>query len=85
MDEVKFYEFLLSLPDLGIDTVEHSSSKIVLGCHYQCKSRSCPQCGHPTGIIHQYDTRKVHDLSISGKEVWLLLFHPSSQYHCRLW
>lgn len=73
MKEESFYEQLLNYPDLRITSVIHEKSKITLHCETTSGESKCPQCGLSTGEVHQYDNRRVRDLDISGKEVWLEL------------
>jgi len=80
MNITNFYETVLDLPDLKINEVELSANRIDIHCELSKKSGNCPNCGEPTGILHQYKYRKVQDLRISGKEVWLHL--KVAQLHC---
>lgn len=81
MKEAQFYEQLLDYTDLQITSVVHESGKITLHCETTSSVSKCPQCGLTTGEIHQYDHRRVRDLDISGKEVWLEL--RVRQFVCR--
>lgn len=80
MTEANFYEDLLGIPNLKIDSIEKTARCLNLHCTIHTESDKCPSCLEPTKIINQYDTRKVQDLSISGKEVWLFLRIP--QFRC---
>ena len=80
MNEAQFYQDLLGLEGLTITLVETSSQRIVIHANYTIESARCPVCSGSTRIVNQYDTRKVQDLSISGKEVWLHLRLP--QFVC---
>ena len=80
MSDISLYEYLLSVSELEVDSVEYSSQKITIRCNFQCKSWICPKCGQTTSCINKYDTRKVQELSITGKDVWLLL--PIPQFYC---
>lgn len=73
MKEGQFYEQLLGYSDLQVNSVDHESTKITLHCERTTGESICPQCGLSTGEVHQYDKRRVRDLDISGKEVWLSL------------
>jgi transposase len=73
MTPLEFYEELLGLPSLKISGIEKTPRKIILHCETDCGCGNCPQCGEPTSIVNQYDSRQVRDLDISGKEVWLYL------------
>ena len=76
MTEERFYQDLLALPGLNVTAVEISQGRITVEGHIEAKATPCPVCGEPTALINQYDTRKVQDLSISGKEVYLHLRIP---------
>lgn len=80
MQEQHFFETLLGLSDLRILSIEHSSRRITLSCELSSETGKCPNCGEPTSEFRQYKTRKVRDLDISGKEVWLHL--RLRQFHC---
>lgn len=71
MSEKEFYEALLELPDLKVTSVTYEPRKITIDCQADTGPGVCPQCGEPTGIVNQYETREVRDLDISGKAVWL--------------
>ena len=81
MEVEQFYEHLLNYPDLRIHSVDHDETKITLHCETTTGESICPQCGLSTGEVHQYDKRRVRDLDISGKEVWLDL--RVRQFVCR--
>src|SRR5690606_1715330 len=76
MTEEKFYQDLLALPGLRVTAVEIAQQRITVEGRIEVETTPCPVCGEPTAIVNQYDTRKVQDLSISGKEVYLHLRIP---------
>ena len=80
MKQTEFYEELLGLPSLKINSIESVPRKIIIHCETDSGTETCPQCGEPTSIVNQYNTRQVRDLDISGKEVWLYL--PIRQFAC---
>jgi len=80
MSPSEFYEELLSLPDLKITSIETTKTKIQIHCHTRSALGICPLCGDTTGVVNQYNSRRVRDLDISGKEVWLEL--EIRQYTC---
>ncbi len=80
MNEAQFYQDLLGLDGLTVTLIESSPQRILIHANYDVESAPCPVCSAPTSVVHQYDTRKVQDLSISGKEVWLHLRLP--QFVC---
>lgn len=81
MEEIDFYTRLLNLSDLKVVKVELEKSKIILHCDLIKEGgQACHKCNQKTNAIHQYKTRKIRDLDISGRQVWLYLRVP--QYHC---
>lgn len=80
MTEEKFYEDLLAIPHLKIDSIEKKERRLNFHCTIQNQEEKCPCCLGKTSSVNQYDTRKVQDLRISGKEVWLYLRIP--QFFC---
>ncbi|MEO1447924.1 MAG: ISL3 family transposase [Bacteroidota bacterium] len=71
MEASEFYEQLLALPHLKVDKVELNKRVINIYCHDARSSRSCPNCGGSDAKLKAYDSRRIRDLNISDKEVWL--------------
>jgi transposase len=71
MAQEEFYEEILGFTDLRIVSMEKSSQKLVFHCEMKRDVATCPSCMEPTAVVNQYDTRKVRDLKISSREVWL--------------
>lgn len=80
MTQEEFYEDLLGIAHLKIDSIEKTEHHINFHCTITNEVSQCPLCLNSTRKINQYDTRKVQDLRISGKEVWLYLRIP--QFFC---
>lgn len=81
MEAIDFYTQLLNLPDLQVVRIEQQENKIILHCNLvKGEGKICSKCNQTTNIVHQYKMRKVRDLDISGRQVWLHLRVP--QYHC---
>lgn len=76
MTDLDFYQRLLDLPGLRVTAVDTETRRILVHGTLAAEPAPCPVCGEPTAILNQYETRKVQDLSISGKEVWLHLRVP---------
>ncbi len=76
----KFYEELLGFADLKVVSFEKHPGKYIFHCEHESVSAECPNCMEPTGVVNQYETRKVQDLRISGREVWLHV--KVGQYYC---
>ena len=80
MIETMFYEQLLALENLKVDRVEKSATRLTFHCHLDIDSSTCPHCSKTTSSVNQYETRQVRDLSISSRQVWLLIKTP--QFVC---
>lgn len=81
MNMLNFYEDLLELPTLQVNSVDNESRRIILHCTIKVNQSKCPVCLQKVTHIHQHKSHKVQDLSISGKEVWLVLRVP--QFICK--
>jgi transposase len=71
MQETDFYQHLLNLPGLQVTGVRYEPNRIILLCQTTTEQAPCPHCLKPTAHLHQYTTRKLRDLDISGRQVWL--------------
>ena len=66
-------EQVLNLPEISVDEVKISEKKIELKVSSVLCEKRCPKCGKPVDKVHQLYHRRVRDLSITGREVYLLL------------
>ncbi len=73
MKESEFYEGLLSLSEIKIDSVKMRDKKIEIYCHTKSETQTCKTCSQSVSSVNQYTTRTVRDLDIVGKEVWLII------------
>lgn len=71
MKQEEFYEELLGFSDLRVTALEKKPKKLIVHCEIKSKTSNCPNCLEPTAIVNQYESRKVQDLKISEREVWL--------------
>lgn len=71
MKQEEFYEELLGFSDLKINSIEKTSSKLIVHCELRGQKANCPSCLESTAKVNQTDSRKVQDLKISEREVWL--------------
>ncbi len=71
MTEHELYEQLLNLPEIRVSGVVVEPKRITFHCHGRTEGGVCPNCLEKTSALNQYYTRKVRDLDISGREVWL--------------
>jgi transposase len=75
------YELLLNIPNLRIDRVDLSERKIDIYCQVKSKEQVCPNCGKISKTVNQYYTRRLRDLDISTREVYLHV--KERQFHCK--
>ena len=81
MEDLSLIETLLSLPDVKLEGMEIKGRKIMLTCKSVSSDQTCPHCGdNQEKEVSRYYQRKIRDLNISGREVWLLV--QVRQYHC---
>lgn len=80
MSQEEFYEELLGFSDLKINSIEKTVPKIIFHCELKSDIATCPSCLEPTAKINQTNFRKVQDLKISEREVWLHI--KVRQYFC---
>lgn len=80
MKQEEFYEELIGFSDLKINSIEKTVSKYIFHCELKSTDAICPNCLKKTSQINQVEPRKVQDLKISEREVWLHL--KIKQYHC---
>lgn len=73
MQEINFYEQLLALPDVQVQRVEYTATRITLFCQLKTHHQPCPNCLKLTSEVNQYTSRQVRDLDMSGRQVWLQL------------
>jgi len=79
MEEI--YEEILGIKELQVNQVIVSSQQIEVYCGLKLAESYCPCCLKKCHFVKQRYTRKVRDLSISGKEVYLHL--TTRQFVCK--
>ena len=80
MKQEEFYQELLGFSDLKINSIEKTVSKLIFHCELKNDVASCPNCMEPTAKVNQTESRKVQDLKISEREVWLNI--KVRQFYC---
>lgn len=75
------YEELLGLKELQVNQVVVKERELAVYCESKLAQSHCPCCLQKCHFVKQTYERKVKDLSISGKEVWLYI--TSRQYVCK--
>lgn len=81
MQDLSLIESLLSLPYVKVEEFEIVGNKIELRCKLVSSESKCPRCGNTEEKkVSRYYERKIRDLNISGREVWLHV--KVRQFHC---
>lgn len=80
MNTYDLYTSLLGLPNLKITNVVLTETKIDIFCETETVSWQCPICGRATTTVHQKTTRKLRDLSMGARYVFLHVL--SKQFYC---
>ena len=81
MDINGVYELLLNLSNLQVNGVDIHDRKINIYCEVKSREQACPNCGMVSKTVHQYQTRRLRDLDISSREVYLHV--RERQFHCK--
>lgn len=83
MNDYSLYETLLGIFGLQVTNTSLSKQRIDIYCRVEndVTNNECPNCGEACNTINQYTTRKMRDLDISGREVWLHV--ETRQWYCR--
>lgn len=68
-------------PNLMIDKIDDSDDAFYVHCHLKNKFSICPKCGNKISSIHSIHTRKIQDLPIQCKTVFLLV--NVRHFNCR--
>lgn len=76
----ELYEELLNLPELLVTHVSVDDRQIDIWCRSRLEAGICPNCLNQTHVVNQVQERKVQDLLISGRKVYLHL--ESRQWVC---
>lgn len=81
MENLDLYKQLLNLPSLNVNGVEIEKHKIVISCELSGKSCKCPTCGSLSERVNQRWERRIRDLNIAAREVYLIL--KVRQFYCK--
>jgi len=77
----KTIEILLGFSELSVTSVKMTKGCIEIDCRSKFEESICPSCLKKCKKVSSVTTRRVRDMSILGKEVYLNL--ESRQFHCR--
>ena len=75
------FSSIYKLSDIRIEDVNNEEDSILLYARSTRTDAVCPYCGNKSHQVHSRYIRKIHDLSILGKEVLLLL--ESRKFFCK--
>lgn len=75
------FSSIYQLSDIRIEDVNNEEDSILLYARSTRTDAVCPYCGNKSHQVHSRHIRKIHDLSILGKEVPLLL--ESRKFFCK--
>jgi transposase len=81
METQNLYTELLNLRGVEVSAVDIQEEEITFSCHSQNSEQTCPNCGHKTTTIHQYTKRKIRDLALLNRKVFLIF--KVKQFHCK--
>ena len=80
MSELTFYADLLNLPAVAVTGVTVTPSTIEIACSLTGVETRCPLCGVVCTRVNDRTTRRLRDLSISSRDVYLVL--SVRQFRC---
>ena len=80
MSELTFYADLLNLPAVAVTGVTVTPSTIEIACSLTGVETLCPLCGVVCTRVNDRTTRRLRDLSISSRDVYLVL--SVRQFRC---
>ena len=80
MDELTFYTRLLGLPHVQLTGITVTEKRIEIACTLTDTQTRCPFCGVVCTVVNDRTTRRVRDLNISEREVYLLV--SVRQFRC---
>jgi transposase len=73
MNELAFYTDLLDLPQVSLTGVTVTKTTIEIACTLTDTQTWCPHCGKVCTAVNERTTRRVRDLNISERAVYLLV------------
>jgi transposase len=80
MNELSFYTDLLGLPQVALTGVTVTKTTIEIACTLTEMRTLCPCCGVECTVVNDRTTRRVRDLNISERAVYLLV--SVRQFRC---
>ncbi|GAA4008031.1 hypothetical protein GCM10022408_20200 [Hymenobacter fastidiosus] len=80
MNELAFYTDLLGLPQVALTGVTVTKTTIEIACTLTDTRTLCPSCGVVCTVVNDRTTRRVRDLNISERAVYLMV--SVRQFRC---
>ena len=80
MDELSFYADLMDWPAVVVTGVQVTKSTIEIACTLTETATLCPLCGVLCTRVNDRTTRRLRDLSISARAVYLVV--SVRQFRC---
>ena len=80
MNTFDVYTELLGLPNVVITDFNVTKKVIEISCTLTDKTTSCPHCGTNCTVVNDKTTRRLRDLNIAEREVFLLV--TVRQFRC---
>ena len=80
MNELAFYTDLLGLPQVVLTSVTVTKTTIEIACTLTDMQTRCPCCGVVCTVVNDRSTRRVRDLNISERAVYLVV--SVRQFRC---
>ena len=71
---------LLNLPEVEITSVEIEERRMTIHCRSRLGEALCPRCLKATKEVRRTYPRRIRDLSITGREVYLVV--EVRQFYC---
>lgn len=75
------FSVLLELPEFEVVNQEIFPTHYVVHVEKKAEEERCPQCGFHSSIVHDKRTRKVRDLSVLNKPLYLMIC--IKRYRCQ--
>lgn len=75
------FSVLLELPEFEVVNQEIFSTHYLVHVEKKSDGERCPHCGFPSSSVHDKRTRKVRDLSVLNKPLFLLVY--IHRYRCQ--
>lgn len=76
----KIYEEMLNLPLVEVTKVEMNEKQVKIYCRSKLEEQICPNCLKKSGLVNQSYNRRIRDMDLIGRKVYLIL--EVRQFHC---